>query len=431
MLEQILDRVKSRVDAAEVYGVTSEDMAVSFEAGMLKNIERTRFTGAGLRVIKDGRIGFAATTDPDRIDRLVYEAVAGTEFGKMVAYTFPGTFPETTVETFDPDIASFTPERAVEEGRKAVDILAQTVPDGQTEMGIETSQSSVRILNTAGLDASYRTTDFSNMVLSVIVKDDSILWIDEGGHYGSLILKTDEYVAQIAERARQAKTVAPSVNGKLPVIFVAQQMPNVLQAVEMAVDGTRLYKGDSPLIGRVGESVLGSVTLVDDPFVPFGLGSRPFDDEGTPSQSTVLFENGVFRSFLFDLDIAAETGNRSTGSAERGALSLPSTGTSNFVMSPGASSREKMIGSLDRGVIVYGVLGGGQSNLLAGDYAFNVMLGFLVEGGEIVGRLADTMISGNIYDDFARISDMGSTCESVGSYRIPDVMFSDLAISSR
>ena len=387
--------------------------------------------GAGLRVIKDGRIGFSATTDPDRIDRLVEEAVAGTEFGKKAAFTFPGTLPETTVDTFDPEVASLSPERAVEEGRKAVDMLSQTVPEGQTEVELEASRSEVRILNTAGLDASYKSTDFSYMVLSVIVKGDSILWIDEGGHYGSLILKTDEYVAQIAERAKQAKNVAPTVNGRLPVIFVAQQMPNILQAVEMAVDGSRLYKGDSPLIGREGDTVLGSVTIIDDPFIPCSPGSRPFDDEGTPSRSTVLFEDGKFCSFLFDLDTAAETGNRTTGNAERGALSLPSTGTSNLVMSAGVSSREEMIGSLDRGVVVYGVLGGGQSNLLAGDYAFNVMLGFLVEGGEVVGRLTDTMISGNIYDDFGRISAMGSTCEQVGSYHIPDVMFSDLAISSR
>ena len=137
MWERILDRAKSRVDAAEVYGVTSEDMSVSFEAGTLKNIERNRFMGAGLRVIKDGRIGFSATTDPDRIDRLVEEAVAGTEFGKKAAFTFPGTLPETTVDTFDPEVASLSPERAVEEGRKAVDMLSQTVPEGQTEVELE------------------------------------------------------------------------------------------------------------------------------------------------------------------------------------------------------------------------------------------------------------------------------------------------------
>ncbi len=101
------------------------------------------------------------------------------------------------------------------------------------------------------------------------------------------------------------------------------------------------------------------------------------------------------------------------------------------MMSAGKSSIDEMVSGIDEGIIVYGVLGGGQSNLLAGDFALNIMLGFLIEKGEIAGRVVNTMVSGNIYSAFGDISAMSAEVKPVGSIFVPDVMFSDLSISSR
>ena len=89
-----------------------------------------------------------------------------------------------------------------------------------------------------------------------------------------------------------------------------------------------------------------------------------------------------------------------------------------------------MISGMDEGVIVYGVLGGGQSNLLAGDFALNIMLGFLVRNGEIAGRLIDTMVSGNVYSAFNSIDRMSSEVTQTGALFVPDIMFSELSLSS-
>jgi PmbA protein len=112
-------------------------------------------------------------------------------------------------------------------------------------------------------------------------------------------------------------------------------------------------------------------------------------------------------------------------------LTQPQIGTSNLVLSGGTSDLGTMIKDINEGVIVYDVLGGGQSNLIAGDFAFNVMLGFLIRNGEIIGRLPDTMLSGNIYDAFGNIASMGSEVKPVGSVFTPDLMFAELSISGR
>lgn len=263
-------------------------------------------------------------------------ALDASRFGKEVHFEFPGAAKAGDgAAAFDPAVVSYSPAQAVSEGKRAVDMLRERCPKGLTDLSISTAVTTVRIANTAGFDASYNFTDFREYITLVVVEGDSILWIGDGNHFGTLDIRTDAYVERIAALAGHAETMAPRISGMLPVIFTAQEMPSLLQAFEMGINGRRLVKGDSPLIGREGEKILGDVTLADDPYLEGSPGSRPFDDEGMPSQRTVLFEDGVFRSFLFNLDTAAQAGRKSTASAQRGLLSTPTVGTSNLVMSPG------------------------------------------------------------------------------------------------
>ncbi len=431
MIEKILALAKQKVDEAEVFFTESSTAEVTFEAGMLKSIEEKNTLGFGLRVINNGRIGFSSSSDPGRIDELVEQASASSQFGKEVQFTFPGAAAMRKIATFDSAVENFSSRQAIEEGTRTVDLLREECPKGLTNVYFSSSVSNVRIANTSGLDVSHRSTNFDHMILLMVVDGDSILWIPDGGHFGTLDIRTDKYVKKIVDLHQKAETNAPRISGSLPVIFTAEEMPNLLESIEIGINGKRLLKGDSPLINREGEQVLGAVTLTDNPSLDCAPGSCPFDDEGVPSQVNVIFENGLFRTFLFDLDTASKTDRESTASASRSALSIPDIDTSNLIMSPGTSNLDNMIADMDEGIIVYGVLGGGQSNLLAGDFALNITLGFLVRRGEIVGRLLDTMVSGNVYRAFGDISALGDEAKPVGTTFAPDVMFSELSISGR
>ncbi len=430
MVEELLDRVRKHGCAGEVYFVESEEREVEFNSGLLKTAETKMKTGACLRVVNEGRLGYSTTTDPARIDDVVESALAASVFGKETGCAFPGPASLPSVESYDPAVAGWSQEDAVREGEKARALLKAACPKGRADISLGTSVARVRIANTSGLDCSFETTAFRHYIVVSIIEGDSILWIDEGGSYGDLTIKTDDYVAAIAERAALAGTGAPKISGRFPVLVTAQVLPNLLEAIRLGVNGKSLVKGDSPLIGREGDQVLGErVTLTDDPLLGFSPGAAPFDDEGSPSAPVTVFEKGVFRSFLFDLDTAADAGRTSTGSARRSALAPPSPGFSNIVLETGRESRDTMIRTMKEGVLVHGVIGGGQSNLLAGDFALNVMLGFYVRDGEIAGRLIDTMISGNVYEAFPDIASLGSEAQRVGTYYGPDVLFDTLPVS--
>ncbi len=431
MIENLLEKAKRKTGAAEAFVIQSDETNVSFDAGILKNANRKRSFGVVLRVIHEGRLGFSSSTDPGRIDDMVERAIAASKYGKTADFEFPRSADTCIVNTFDPAVESFSPETAVTEGNRTIEMLKERCPKGLTYTEFTSTVSTVRIANTTGLDLSYRETGFSQGVTMIFVDGDSILWISDGGSFGTLEMRTEQYVEHIAELAVNAEKKAPKITGNFPVIFAADQMPHLLQSVEMGVDGRRLLNGDSPLIGKSGERVLGSVTLTDDPRIDNAPGSRPFDDEGVPSRTNALFKDGVFQDFLFDLDTAAKTGNAATGSAHRGMLTQPQIGTSNLMLSGGSSDIGTMIAAMNEGVVVYDVLGGGQSNLIAGDFAFNVMLGFLVKNGEIIGRLSDTMLSGNVYSAFGNIAAMGTEIKPIGTVFTPDVMFTELSISGR
>ncbi len=430
MVEKVLEKTSGRVDSAEVHLTETHAVEVTFESGAIKSAERKTVYGLGLRVIRNGRIGFSSTTDPSRIDELIERARSASAFGKEAGFDFPGKAVPAVVETCDPAVADCAPGTLAAEGRRTVDMLRSACPKGLANITFSAVEKRVRIANTSGLDASYRSTEFDHSVVLNIVDGDSILWIEDGGRYGALDIHTEAYVESIRRQYRDAEKKAPKISGCLPVIFTAKEMPNVIEAVKLGVNGMSRIKGDSPLIGREGEPVLGNVTLVDDPFIPNAPGSRPFDAEGVVSRRNILLDRGVFSGLLHDLHTGSAAGGETTGNAGRGALTPPSVSSSNLVMSTGESSLEDMISGCREGILLYGVVGGGQSNLIAGDFSVSVMMGFLVHGGEIAGRLVDTMISGNVYEAFGDMVASGSVTKPVGQLFVPDTMFAGLTVSS-
>jgi len=217
------------------------------------------------------------------------------------------------------------------------------------------------------------------------------------------------------------------------VIFIPEAMSNLLHAIQIGTNGKQVQKGASPLTDRIDEKLLDErISIWDDGTLDYGVGSAPFDDEGVQTQKTPLFETGVLKGFLFDLQTAGIMNAKPTGNGSRGYDSLPLPGNNNLVVSPGKLSLDNMIKSVKEGIIVHDVIGGGQSNLLAGDFSVNIGLGYKIENGEIVGRVKDTMVAGNVYDAFQNIVGLGAEVEEIeGTLRTPAFYFRELNVASK
>ena len=232
----------------------------------------------------------------------------------------------------------------------------------------------------------------------------------------------------------RAKEIAPSVKGKLPVIFTPLGVAStLLMPIAMAVNGKTVLQGASPLGHRKGEQVFDKrLSIWDDPTVEYRPGSRFCDDEGVPSQRTPLIAKGVVANFLYDLQTAALAGTKSTGSASRSLASLPSPSLSAIVIEEGNTSFEDMLADIKDGLVVEELMGASMGNVLGGDFSGNVLLGYRVKDGKLVGRVKDTMVTGNIYEALKEVTAIGNKARWVGGVvLIPHICCSRLAISTK
>ena len=438
MIEKILREAKKKADGAEVFYGESEERSIRFKSNQLHSINVKETSGVGLRVIHKGRVGFSSSMDlTNHLNRVVEKAIESSEFGQKAKFSFPssvgaGFTPAHSVKVYSEEVRDFPQARGIEMGREVIEEIHTKNPEIQTDFIIEKEISRSQLLNSSGLDLSTESTFFSFVIEGFLIVDGSFLWISEGKGSCRLLDETKPFVKSLLWKADLAKKVAPIKTKRMPVLFTPWTIPTLLQAFALGVNGKTIVKGSSPLLNRRGEKILDErVTLSDDGTLDYGLGSAPFDGEGIPTRRTGLFEKGVLKSYLFDLQTAGVMGEETTGNGERGFGSLPSPGRTNFILEPGGKTMNELMKDMEDGIIVYDVIGGGQSNLLAGDFSLNVGLGFKIERGEITGRVKDVMVSGNVYEAFNRIREIGCEVEEIFTVHSPPIQFDNLNVTSR
>jgi PmbA protein len=230
--------------------------------------------------------------------------------------------------------------------------------------------------------------------------------------------------------ARRKATV-PSKS--LPVVFTPLGIASALLGpLLLAFNGKTVLEGASPLKDKLGKQVFDrKLSLWDDATVPYGVGSYPFDDEGVPSEHLSLVANGVVTNFLYDLQTAALAGTQSTGNGKR-VGGFPSPAISSLILEKGDVSFRAMVEDMKEGLVVEEVMGAEQGNLLGGDFGGNVLLGYKVENGEIVGRVKDTMIAGNVYQVLKELVAIGQEARWVGGIvQTPPLYCSGVSVTTK
>ena len=200
-----------------------------------------------------------------------------------------------------------------------------------------------------------------------------------------------------------------------------------------AFNGKTVLEGASPIANKLGQQVFDEkLRLWDDPTLAYRPESRPCDDEGMPSQRTPLIEQVTVANFLYDLQTAALAHTQSTGNGSRNRGGLPSPSPSAFIIAPGNTTFGEMVQDIKEGLVIEQLMGAEQGNILGGDFSGNVLLGYKVESGKIVGRVKDTMVSGNIYQVLKQIIAVGSDARWVGSFlNTPHLYCPNLSVASR
>lgn len=432
-MEDLLQQAQKLSEEAEVFSVSRSETDAVFEANRLKQVVTRESSGRALRLIKGGRIGFSASNKFDGTKELLDMALEMAPFGAEAKFQFPSLDSYPGVEVYDPRVEKVTEEQMVELGQSLIDKVRKHTPEIVCQGGVSKNTVSIGITNSRGGRATYKKSVFSLSVEGVLIRGTDMLFVGDSDSSCRPISDHKTVSGNTIEQLERAKETASSPEGKLPVIFTPLGVAStLLMPLAMAVNGKTVLQGASPLGHRKGEQVFDKrLSIRDDPTIAYRPGSRFCDDEGVPSQRTSLIAKGVVANFLYDLQTAALANTKSTGSASRSLVSLPTPSVSAIVIEEGDVSFEDMLADIKDGLVVEELMGASMGNVLGGDFSGNVLLGYRVNKGKLVGRVKDTMVTGNIYEALKDVVISNKARWVGGIVLTPPILCPRLAVSTK
>ena len=271
----------------------------------------------------------------------------------------------------------------------------------------------VTVANSEGLLAGDDRTRTRIGVQAVARRDDVIETGHEtlGGHRGFELLEDDPgaIAAEAAGKALVLLDAGPAPAGSMPVV-VGGGFGGVLfhEMTGHGLEADHIQKGASVYAGKLGEQVARPLlSAYDDGRMPGEWGSDAIDDEGTPTQKTLVVEEGRIASFLYDRLRAERDGVPSTGNGRRESFRhLPIPRMTNTYIAPGDATPEEMIAEVQNGFYAAS-FGGGQVDPATGDFVFGVSEGYLIEGGKVTRPCRGATLIGNCLEALAAIDAIG------------------------
>jgi TldD protein len=196
-------------------------------------------------------------------------------------------------------------------------------------------------------------------------------------------------IAMLSARKAPAGKMSVVLSSSAGGTMIHEAVGHGLEA-DLAQSGLSVY---SQSLGKLIASPL--ITVVDDATLPGRRGSFRFDDEGTHAARTVLVEQGVLKTFMYDRLTAMKDGKASTGNGRRESYKhRPIPRMTNTMILPGATDPAEVLSSTHRGLFVK-KMGGGQVNTVNGDFVFEVSEGYLIENGQVAEAVRGATLTGN------------------------------------
>jgi len=402
----------------------NESTSSSFEAGRLKTVKGRETLGYGIEVLIDGRIGKTQGNQVDDLPKMVQHAATLAKVGSVAHFdAFPPPQEWTSVKTHSERTVTLTREQMIEACQTVNDALMAYSPDLWVSCSANRAEFESAFVTSGGV---CRTSAGTHWGLGGFVhRTQGTDMLSTG--YGRGWRDLNEFFdpSAVSEHILQElkwgeKNVAPPV-GRCKAYLPPKTLEMWLWPIFMGVNGRNVAKGESPLADKLGGQVLSpNITIVDNPHRDYSPGAAEVDDSGIPTKKHTIFDKGVLKLFLYDLDSAGLAGAQPTGNSGCGAY-FPH-------VLPGQRPSSELLASIEDGLYICDLIGFGQSNIINGDFSCNVGLGYRIENGEIVGRVKNTMVAGNLYELFSGNIELSSDLNHTGCY--PHAVLEDLNVSA-
>lgn len=435
-MKTLLEKILKVCDHAEVYSRVVFSTSVSVQAGEMQGIESEKKTEIAIRIVKGDKMGAAVATSLED-ESIIERAIVSLENQKSEAIEFP-VEKVIDVNCSSDAVRDMTTQQLVKMTFDISERFKKIAPDITTLVEFVKTVKNVKMLNSSGFEGEY---DYTNIAAQIYTLNEQGFYSTSKEYSSSDVpLINDEHLEKMVELHRLGNQMVTLENEKMPVVFSGNVMGSLMLRVLGGVNGGNVSKGISPIGEKLGQKLFSDkITIRDDATMPFGCNSYAFDDEGTPAQNTLIYENGVLKNFLVSCGQSKKLDMEPTGNAQKRTLfskeieDVPSIFDANIIIEGHALPDDAIISGIKRGLFITGVMGAHTGNINQGDFSMNISSGFLIENGKMVGKVKGAMIAGNIYDLFKKVEAIGTEKEVMRSifYTMgysPMVLFSEANI---
>ncbi len=443
-LDAIADRLLATAQPGEELEVvvgTSTSTSVRAYGGDVEALTVADTSGIGVRVIVDGRLGFASagSLEPDVVDETLAEARDNAPFAvadEHVALVHPDGVEFVHADLWDDSVARTSLDDKV---AMAIELERMVTSADPRVSGVRSASYGDRssmslIASTTGVRAASRSTAASVGVLALARDGDET---QSGGGSsagrGPAELDLTEAADDAVERATALLGAVQPESRTISLVLEPPLAASLLGIIGGMLSGERVLKGRTPFADRVGEAIaVGALTLTDDPNNPESYGARVFDGEGLAARRNPLIADGVLQGFLHNSMSGSRAETTSTGSAVRGIRSTPGVGWHALQVEPGDGTLEDLITGVEDGVLLHSMTGLHSGvNAVSGDFSVGAS-GIAIRNGELAGPVREITIASTLPKMLHDIDAIGSDLEHLpGGISTPSVRIANVSMSGK
>lgn len=423
----------------EVLVSRSTSTRVRVHDGEVESLTSADSSGAGIRVVRDGRLGFAhcGSLDPDVLEATLHEARDNCSFGEPdeanglaepdgVAVVARDAWSDAVVgHPVDDKIAlAIELERLVRGADERIEgVRTTSYGDGWAESVLATSTGIV------GADRGASCSVATQPLARADGETQTGTAHDAGRDPAALDL--ERVAREAADRATRLLGATKPPSGRLTILLEPRLALTLLGVVSGMLSGDSVVKGRSPFGDRVGEPIASELlTLVDDPTRPESLASEEIDGEGLACRPNPLISGGVLEGFLRDSTTGRRMGMPSTASAVRSTRSLPGVGAQVLVMSPGRRNLDELVAGIDHGLFVNAFSGLHSGvNAVSGDFSVGAD-GLMIRDGSVAEPVRELTLASTLQRLLLDVVEVGADLEWLSSgHAACSLVIDDVSVS--
>lgn len=432
MIYEIADKaqkaVKNSCDAYEIYIEESKSIELDSRKEELNFAKEEIDCGVGIRVIKDNKVGFAFTSDMNKIEEAAMQSIENTKLNKVdenYAFAEVEKVPEIK-KVYDKKFNDLSLDESIEFLKNTIDT---TIDQGCdiTGSGFSASEGRSLIINSNGVSIEDEGTGFGIGLSVTIQKDGQIATAYNSQSSRFFDLDGEKLAIEVCNLAKSSLDTKPIDTNDYDVVLDYYATTGLLQTFISAFNGENVMRGRSILKDKMGMEIANpNLTIVDNPLLENGMCTSKCDGEGSVSEKTELVKDGVLNSFIYDIYTANKQSVKTTSNGLRGSyLTTPMISPTNVEFK---FDEMKDLSEIDKGVLTTSVLGAHTANPISGDFSVEASNAFKIENGELTDPINKAMISGNIFEIMKKVEGLKSEIKQYGQFIIPKLLVHDLRV---